>query len=303
MHESTRSRISSLLVLIHIGIGCAFIGTADDFINDAAIKRSFEGQLQSLFEKGGVPKATTSLEQLRKEKRAAVVLPNPPSTPENHRAVFSNAKSATLILGHLYLCGKCDKYHSNLAGGVLLSPDGLALTNYHVLDFKEAIVFGAMTLDGKVFVIDEVIASSKLNDLALIQLRDAAGLPFASPATDVSGGDEIFVISHPDGYFYSLTKGIISRKYLAPKGEIPLLQITADFARGSSGAGIFNARGELTGLATSTSSIYYDHDGEKKDNLQMVIHSGIPMDSFRELLLPPDESPSPQSGKILDAAP
>jgi hypothetical protein len=101
----------------------------------------------------------------------------------------------------------------------------------------------------------------------------------------------VFVISHPDGHFYSLTRGYVSRRYLTAKDRVPRLQITADFAKGSSGAGIFNGRGELAGLVTSTSSIYYNESEGKKENLQMVVKSGVPAESITKLFQAPATAP------------
>src|SRR5690606_18815429 len=102
----------------------------------------------------------------------------------------------------------------------------------------------------------------KKDDIALIRRRGAENLPFVRIRNTAAKGDGIFVISHPDGFFYSFTKGYLSRKYLTPKEKTPRLQITADIAKGSSGAGIFNNAGELVGLATGTNSVYYGKEEE-----------------------------------------
>jgi hypothetical protein len=273
----------------------------DEFIDDAAIKADFETRLTALFERGGLPTGSTTAEQLS-DAPLTTTIPLPP-VPLNHHVaplpedptgfpqVHDQARAATLVLGHLYLCGKCEKHHGNLAGGVLLSADGLALTNYHVLDFREAIVFGAMTSTGEVFAIEEVLAASKSDDVALVRLRAASGLPHQSIQTGIQTGEEVFVISHPDGHFYTLTRGYVSRRYLTAKDRVPRLQITADFAKGSSGAGIFNGRGELAGLVTSTNSIYYSESEGKKENLQMVVKSGVPAESITKLFQAPATAP------------
>ena len=280
----------------------------DPFLDDAAIKAGFEEGLTRLFERGGLPTGATTVKQLREAegKRAATATPIAPAAAASPGALSSGsaapeapgfpasvarARAATLVFGHLYLCGKCDKYHGNLAGGVLLSPDGLALTNHHVLDFREAIVFGAMTASGGVHAIEEVIAASKTDDLALVRLRGAADLPHVTLAPGLTTGEDLFVVSHPDGHFYSLTRGILARKYLTPKERAPRLQITADFAKGSSGCGIFDLRGDLAGLVTSTSSIYYHESEGRKDNLQMVVKSGIPVESIARLFQAPATAP------------
>ncbi len=261
------------------------------FIDDAAIKADFETHLGALFQAGGLPTASSLTEQLRNATAAPIPLPaaaGPESTAPTDPV--ARARNATLVLGHLFLCGKCDKYHGNVAGGVVISPDGLALTNYHVMDSNEAVVFGAMTVGGQIFGIAKVLAASKRDDVALVKLLDAKDLPFVPLCPRVSAGDELFVMSHPDGHFYTLTRGYLARKYLIPKGQVQRLQITADFAKGSSGSGIFNLRGELIGLATSTNSIYYAEKNGVKDNLQMVVKSGVPAESIIKLF---SEAPSP----------
>lgn len=279
---------STALVLVF-----AHLLQGDDFIDDAAVKANFESRLTQLYEQGGLPTGSATAEQLREASRAgaAPFSSAPPLVAEaasppdasGFVSTFARAKAATLVLGHLYLCGKCEKYHGNLAGGVLLSADGLALTNFHVLDFREALVFGAMTSSGQIYAIDQVLAASKADDIALVRLRGATGLPHLNLQPKVETGDEVFVISHPDGHFYTLTRGYVARRYLTSKERIPRLQITADFAKGSSGSGIFNQKGDLVGLVTSTNSIYYDESEGKKDNLQMVVKSGVPVESILKL--------------------
>lgn len=277
----------------------------DDFIDDAAVKADFESRLSILYERGGLPTGAKTSDQLRKVAGTGNrPLPPAPSLPTgtdapsahtttaNLSATYSSARSATLVLGHLYLCGKCDKHHANLAGGILLSADGLAITNYHVLDFREAIVFGAMTDSGDVFAIDEVLSASKSDDIALVRLRGANDLPHVTLQPEVETGEDLFVISHPDAHFYTLTRGILARKYLTPKERAPRLQITADIAKGSSGCGIFNLRGELVGLATSTNSIYYNESDGRKDNLQMVVRSGVPVESIVKLFQASTNAPT-----------
>jgi len=256
----------------------------EPFLDDEAIKAAFETHLGELFQAGGLPTTSHLAGQLKKANATSLPLPAiaKPDSPPPANPV-ARARAATLILGHLFLCGKCEKYHANLAGGVLLSPDGLALTNYHVMDSREAVVFGAMTAGGQIYGIESVLASSKRDDLALVKLLDARDLPHVPLCRTLHSGEELFVISHPDGHFYTLSRGDLARKYLTPREHVPRLQITADFAKGSSGSGIFNARGELIGVAASTNSIYYNEKDGIKDNLQMVVKSGVPVEAILNL--------------------
>ncbi len=298
MPASTANRpvLFALALAIAIGLSSPRTGSAtDDFLDDARLKADFETRLTALFEKGGIPSGAETQRQLREAARnaAAPLVPLPPMasvgpapTDRPPSAIYESARRATLLLGHLFLCGTCDAYHASLSGGVVIHPDGLALTNYHVLDNRQGIVFGAMTDDGTVHAIGEIVAASEKDDIALIRLGDAVNLPFASLQNTVTIGAELFVISHPDGFFHTLTKGYLSRKYLTPETRVPRLQITADFAKGSSGSGIFNAAGELVGLATTTHSIYSGTGEESPGHVQMIIKSGVPISSVRHWFAP-----------------
>lgn len=264
---------------------------ADDFLDDARIKSEFETRLTALFEEGGVPTGSETRRQLReivgKNPPALLSLPTAPGTsPALSAVIYQHARRSTLVLGHLFLCDTCDAYHASLAGGVIIHPDGLALTNYHVLDNSQGIVFGAMTSDGQIYAIEEVVAASEIDDIALIRLRHGEELPYVPLRNTIATGDELFVISHPDGFFHTLTKGYLSRKYLTPEAKVPRLQITADFAKGSSGAGIFNTAGELVGLTTATNSIYSETADKSPGHLQMVIKSGVPISSVQNWFAP-----------------
>lgn len=274
----------------------------EDFLDDAAIKDRFETQLTRLFRQGGIPTGSTIAAQLRDAKQSpAHTFPAATPVASSHApgpvdsdlsSAFALAKEATLILGHLYLCGKCDRHHGNLSGGVLISSDGLALTNYHVLDFREAVVFGAMTAAGEVYAIDEVLAASKSDDVALVRLRGAKDLAHLTLRTGTKTGEALFVVSHPDGHFYTLSHGYLARRYLTPKERVPRIQITADFAKGSSGSGILNRRGELVGLVASTSSIYYNETEGRKENLQMVVKAGVPAETIAKWFKTPTMDPT-----------
>lgn len=276
-HRIAPGLAAAALVLL----GAAATLRAADVVDDDAIKTSFEEQLEALFRAGGLATGSATLKQLHGASVAAFPAPSPPASDDG---AFARARAATLVLGHLYHCQECDRRHARLSGGVVISPDGLALTCYHVLDAREAIVFGAMTADGGIHAIDEVLAASKADDLALVRLRGAKDLPVVPLSSEaLRSGDELFVVSHPDGHFHSLTRGYLARRYLAAKERVPRLQITADFAKGSSGCGVFNLRGELIGLAASTSSIRHGDAGETPGDFQMAVRSAVPVESIRRL--------------------
>lgn len=266
-----------------------------EYVDDAKIKFQFELQLGALADSGMTVPGKTLRSQLRKELdfplsefQTAVHTPN-----RDTQTAEEKARAATLVFGHIYKCDRCDDWHSNLAGGVLLSSSGFALTNYHVLDFERGHAFGAMLSDGRLFPVEEILASSKDDDLALVKLGSAAELPYVSWSAEAKVGSPLFVISHPDSHFYALTRGHLSRFSLSPKRKTKRMEITAPFARGSSGSGIFDPEGRLIGLVSSTNTVFYNVTKEEKSIPQLVFYNGIPAVSFLDLFTSGEEQDSP----------
>ncbi|RFC43324.1 MAG: serine protease, S1-C subfamily, contains C-terminal PDZ domain [Verrucomicrobia bacterium] len=268
-------------------------------IDDAKLRHQFQAAAEAWISDSSIPRGTSLLESW-KTRKDSPTWSRPSPTPTGDKPapqlapqdVYRRAAPATLILGHLYKCGKCAKWHPSLAGGVVIDPSGIAVTNYHVLKTARAEIFGAMRPDGEVFPVMEILAASEPDDLAVIRLRvPERQKPLPSirlaPVNDPPGTD-ILVISHPDGRFFTCSDGMIARHFLAPDTKSARTHITADYARGSSGCGVFNLRGELTALVSSTQSIYYSEEKGVPQNLQMVVKSTIPVGSLLKLLeIPP----------------
>jgi serine protease Do len=264
---------------------------ADGFkspINDLEIKANFEKRLGTLRDQGKLASTVELAEQLKKQKQLSVELTAAPVTNAAPSSVYQRHKKGILCFGNIYKCDRCDKWHSNIAGGFIISKEGLAVTNYHVMENKKAGGFGGMTMEGEIYPVIKVVASSKINDLAIVQLsgKDFHPLPIAEGDTV---GSDVTVISHPEGRFYTVSKGIISRYYTLRGGDergSPRMAITADFAKGSSGSPVFNQSGAVVGVVASTNSIYYNKSKGVETNLQMVIKSCIPSGSILKLLSP-----------------
>jgi S1-C subfamily serine protease len=253
-------------------------------VDDALFKQALLEGLTDIYESRSFPAPAAIRRQLDRKNKFNGSFPIASSEVDVESAKrYETARKATLVIGHLYLCDKCDNWHTTTAGGVIISEDGLALTNHHVLAFERASIYGAMTSDGRVYAIEEVLAASKKNDVALVRIRTNEKLPFVSMASSAPIGTPVFAVSHPDSHFYTLTKGYVSRYSVSPHLKIPRLEITADFARGSSGSGIFNDNGSLVGLIASTKSVYYNEENNIQQNLQMVIKSCVPLSGIKAL--------------------
>ncbi|MEM7600022.1 MAG: hypothetical protein AAF357_01245 [Verrucomicrobiota bacterium] len=152
-----------------ITFSCLF--AEDEWIDDAGIRNQFLEQIVALKEskQSSGLSAADLRSALRKEKRINLDLktPEPHLTKLSIRELYEHGKRRTLVVGHIFLRESSDEWRTNLAGGVVISENGVAVTNYHVLQFEQAAIFAAMNHLGELFTIEEVLASSRHDDLAV----------------------------------------------------------------------------------------------------------------------------------------
>jgi len=137
--------------------------------------------------------------------------------------------------------------------GVLISPAGEALTNWHVID--KAVEVRCLLYDGRAMNA-RVVGSDKDTDLALLQLDVSAGagdLPHAplGGSANLEEGDFVMAMGAPWGLSRSVSIGIIActRRYLPGNSEYSLwLQTDCAISPGNSGGPLVNTRGEVIGI-------------------------------------------------------
>ena len=173
-----------------------------------------------------------------------------------------------------------------MAYAFAIGQDGIIVTNYQVLEKDDGEILGTMDSEGTVYGVEKVLAANRADDLVILNLRDAKLIPM-SLGKPANVGSDVWVISHPNRKLYMLTKGMVSRyNMILDKNQKPgrRMSITADYAKGSSGAPVFNHKGQVVGVVSSTSSIYYSVENGKKENLQMVVKNCVPVESIHRLI-------------------
>lgn len=133
---------------------------------------------------------------------------------------------------------------SGSGSGSIVSPEGLILTNEHVVRGARGGLVTVSTPTGKRYT-GQVIATDRRNDLALVRLNTTDRFPtvrLANPQT-IQVGQRVFAIGSPFGLSGTLTTGILSR--IAPNQD---LQTDAALNPGNSGGPLLNSRGELIGV-------------------------------------------------------
>jgi len=142
--------------------------------------------------------------------------------------------------------------------GVVISPDGFALTNFHVTAPCGAAMKCGMS-DGKIY--DAVLVGiDPVGDVALIQLLGRNDFPVAAMGDSdrVKVGDWVFAIGNPfllaDDFHPSVSYGIVSgvRRYQYPAGTLleytDCIQTDAAINPGNSGGPLFDSEGKLVGI-------------------------------------------------------
>jgi Do/DeqQ family serine protease len=149
---------------------------------------------------------------------------------------------------------------SALGSGVVVTPDGYILTNFHVVDGAESITVDftdGRSLDAK------VIGTDRPSDLALLKVSGANYHAIALGNSDtVRVGDVVLAVGNPLNVGQTVTMGIISAKGrstgVGDGSYEDFLQTDAPINHGNSGGALVNTRGELVGI---NSQILSNSDG------------------------------------------
>jgi S1-C subfamily serine protease len=124
------------------------------------------------------------------------------------------------------------------ATGFLITRDGLALTNHHVVENQpllEATLRDARRLRVR------VLRSDPNTDVALVQVDCSTDCPTLTLATaNPRIGTEVHIIGNPMGLDYTLTRGVVSA--LRFVSGITVIQTDAALNPGNSGGPMLNAR-------------------------------------------------------------
>lgn len=259
-------------------------GDPDRPVQDRKIREQMEQEAESLLNRG----ETVSLAQLRQQlQREAchLYLPRPNPHTMDPTAVAARLKEGVAIVGSLYKCTHCSRWHVQTATGFFITEDGAVATCYHVVDQAEHETLLIMAPDGRIRPVREILAADKRADLAVLKVEGAGFVPLPL-AEHGKVGAAVHIISHPDYQFYAYTSGVLSRYFLANShGESsPMMSVTADFGKGSSGAPVCDDAGRVVGIVNNTHSLYYTVEDGKKDNLQMVFKNCTPVSELLRLV-------------------
>ena len=145
--------------------------------------------------------------------------------------------------------------------GVVISSDGLIMTNHHVID--NSVQVRVVFEDGRMYE-SKIVGSDRLTDIGLLKISASNLVPISiGNSGSLKVGDLAVAIGHPLtlGAAPTVTTGVVSalERRLDVGSEamdsgvtlFGLIQTDAPITRGSSGGALINSNGELIGITTA----------------------------------------------------
>ena len=146
------------------------------------------------------------------------------------------------------------RVQNSLGSGVILSEDGIVVSNYHVV--AQATDIRVVLNDRREFTADVMLADQEA-DLAILKLRDTSGMPHLAlrDSDTVEVGELVLAIGNPFGVGQTVTSGIVSglarSGAAAGTGRGYFIQTDAAINPGNSGGALIDVNGALVGVNTS----------------------------------------------------
>lgn len=146
------------------------------------------------------------------------------------------------------------RVQNSLGSGVILSADGIVVSNYHVVGGAQNI---RVVLNDRREYSAHVLLSDQDADLAILRLENAPDLPALSlrDSDTVEVGELVLAIGNPFGVGQTVTSGIVSGLARSGggggSGRGYFIQTDAPINPGNSGGALVDIKGQLIGINTS----------------------------------------------------
>lgn len=255
--------------------------------------------------------------QLAEPRPEVFTLPPPRTVKLEPRAIAEVARRALLRVGWYYHCTACDYWHFSLSGGYALTTDGIVATCHHsidpagVEDMDEGYLVAIDHAD-RVRPVVSIVAAHAGADVALLRVAGDGFEPLGL-SEDAAPGDAAHLFSDPLGLSGYFSSGTVNRFYWAdperpapeaPRGGLPWpegrrdlrtldgirrlqMNVSTDWAPGSSGCAILDACGNAIGQVSTISPERESEPGAQGDRFDgavlITLHNATPARAVRLL--------------------
>ena len=145
---------------------------------------------------------------------------------------------------------------NSLGSGVIVGPDGVVVTNHHVIKGRGEAEIKIVLSDKREYPA-KIILKDERTDLAVLRL-DAPGVTFPyltfEDSDSLKVGDLVLAIGNPFGVGQTVTSGIISalaRTRVGVSDYQSFIQTDAAINPGNSGGALIDVKGRLVGINTA----------------------------------------------------
>ena len=157
-----------------------------------------------------------------------------------------------------FFYGDDSKKKVGTGSGVIISPDGYIITNYHVIENSTEVI--VTTNDNKEYEA-EIIGYDKVYDIAVLKINSDLNLDyvFFGDSDSTLVGEWVLAVGNPYNLNSTVTAGIISSKSRDlneyDQKNQSFIQTDAAVNFGNSGGALVNTKGELIGINTLIQSM------------------------------------------------
>jgi len=149
-----------------------------------------------------------------------------------------------------------ERAQSSLGSGVIVSPDGIVVTNTHVIKIGGRAEIRLVLADKREFDA-KVISQDEKTDIAVLRIQGGDGnfpyLQFEN-SDELEVGDQVLAIGNPFGVGQTVTGGIVSglsRTEVTKSDAQVFIQTDAAINPGNSGGALVDMAGRLVGINTA----------------------------------------------------
>ena len=265
-----------------VGLLAVLLGTASCRAQEKVVYRDYDRLGWTILDSLKRPGAASLFKGMNTLKLATRMLeentpvdvePRPAGKRElKPRAIIEQRRESVLMVFKYMRATVHPEYIMPWATAVVLSEDG------------DSLLFVA-TEAGKIYSISSVLSYNRSGDLAFFKIDTRGERLVPMPlGEDLAVGSNVHALTHPAGYPYVYTSGVVSRTFIKESGN-PFgnrVEITADFAKGSSGGPIMDDRGNMVAMVSCLHPIYYVD--QPPSDRQMGIKECIPVSSIVRLM-------------------